>query len=1087
MKTKTLILSLCCLLILVLISVPRAYGGEMSSLFTQMEQSVDCRALDVVILIDQSDSMFDTNDRTGNRFDAAKTIVQVLGNHAVWLCLDQNVQHRVAVVGFGDIQLDYADSGDELADDPFSQDTRVYLEDQIVPPVNSFENWKEDRAEVERKIETGERDRLGATDHKAALQRARVILESWQTNPLPGAPRRQAIILITDGEPCLITRGCGEVGDYDIQPDLDSIAELTDPRDNDFPWRGTDNPNSVHISLIAMSRRTGPFPEAFFRTWEAVTQGHGGDVYPANDINTNLNTIVTDILNPVIGSGLEPVPCETDIWVNPYIDNLIVLYAFSLADNLADVESAVITIDTGENVIEVQGGDSGSSDVTIAQYVQDERNEYYIFSRPIPGRYRVSLPGPGTCQSELDIRLDKDSVVFEVETPTSTSTYPAVEPPNPIAAEKFRVHVFETRGDGLGRELLEEFPQYPLIIDATVASDDGPYTKSLLLQRVDTGVYESTEYIPAPVAGGYSWTLTATVKNPNPEAEALEVFSTSGRYAASAVEPFGFEIAAPVDGSEHLLGTNLLGQPQPRKIPVLVTLVNKNGQPVDANDYLTKTDGLFQASLIKGTSVIESIPLSLQPGSGGKFYGEFANSSSGTVVEEGDYRIEVKAQWSADHYNSLKYLTITNTQVTNIHQFSFDYFEFPEEILLIEDAPRKPLRIVVKVTGEGGGNPQQLLEAAIPNLTASLIKEQGNVVSQSAFHLEGNLLIAELESGNPDPLAFSPGCYLVVVEQNISSREEILSAKVCMIEVKALIAAIEEPEMAIYTLHPLLQWFPPVEPVPLSVVVFAKADPQTPLNPAEVLATGHNGLFSGELMETCNTAHPINFVADQEGARFVAQWPEDADSQGTYTLRVSWIEDAMQKVWLPAEPLTLQTQFSRDDSLLHQPWALLALSLLILLLLGCMVWYYYARGPLAGAFLEFKRGNYLIANQDVFSCLNRRRFKRKVDLVLGENDVLTTLAVRLEEPEMENARIAAEVTLAWQPEESDSGDGDIVIVIEEGEELTIFDDLTMVLQKRPQGVCLAAWLVLLMPVAAWLGTFGWLYFNSLNSIITCSP
>ena len=106
-----------------------------------------CTAIDLVVVIDQSDSMFITNDKNGRRFDAAKTIVNYLGNHATWLCPEQEIQHRVAVIGFGDRSIYVAD--DEGEDNPYRQDIAIYLPPTTIPQDVDFasdtelrEAWK---------------------------------------------------------------------------------------------------------------------------------------------------------------------------------------------------------------------------------------------------------------------------------------------------------------------------------------------------------------------------------------------------------------------------------------------------------------------------------------------------------------------------------------------------------------------------------------------------------------------------------------------------------------------------------------------------------------------------------------------------------------------------------------------------------------------------------------------------------------------------------------------------------------------------------------------------------------------------------
>ena len=103
-----------------------------------------------------------------------------------------------------------------------------------------------------------------------------------------------------------------------------------------------------------------------------------------------------------------------------------------------------------------------------------------------------------------------------------------------------------------------------------------------------------------------------------------------------------------------------------------------------------------------------------------------------------------------------------------------------------------------------------------------------------------------------------------------------------------------------------------------------------------------------------------------------------------------------------------------------------------------------------------------------------------MDIVLAENAIIAILKIRPVKPKIEGARVAVDATIIWQENNEED-----VLTIEEGEELTIFGDLTVGLHKRDKGVCWTAWLLLLAPIATWLGAFSWLYFNSLSAIVTC--
>lgn len=147
------------------------------------------------------------------------------------------------------------------------------------------------------------------------------ILSDWRGQPLGEVSRRQAVIMLTDGEPCVANRGCPPQT-YSLTVDLmDDLADITDQFGDEFPYYGLGNPESVYISTILLSRRSQR--DTSWDTWEEITQQHGGNIYPV--ISSSLLTkVINDALDPVTGSGREPLECGDPKWIEPYLDNVII-------------------------------------------------------------------------------------------------------------------------------------------------------------------------------------------------------------------------------------------------------------------------------------------------------------------------------------------------------------------------------------------------------------------------------------------------------------------------------------------------------------------------------------------------------------------------------------------------------------------------------------------------------------------------------------------------------------------------------------------------------------------------------------------
>ncbi|MFT5196407.1 MAG: hypothetical protein ACI85U_003439, partial [Candidatus Promineifilaceae bacterium] len=244
------------------------------------QESADCNPTDIVILIDESGSMYTTNDKGGNRFAAARTIVDTLANHAIWLCAEDGIQHRIAVVGFGD-RSKRAKVTDGT-DNPYLQDVSIYQESTLLPEsigsvesTDHFKDWELQRSLIREQLSANRFETLGATDHLSAFKQARAILDEWQINPLGTDVRRQAVFLLTDGSPCRLSHGCWDSESEDWESSGDPLAtkeisELLDRSESVFPFRGENNPESVHISVVLLSESSAVISKS--RTiWEPIT------------------------------------------------------------------------------------------------------------------------------------------------------------------------------------------------------------------------------------------------------------------------------------------------------------------------------------------------------------------------------------------------------------------------------------------------------------------------------------------------------------------------------------------------------------------------------------------------------------------------------------------------------------------------------------------------------------------------------------------------------------------------------------------------------------------------------------------------
>lgn len=664
-----------------------------------------CRPIDIVILLDQSESMYGSaannlsgNDIEGQRFIASGTIVDYLANHAIWLCSEEGIQHRIAVVGFGDL----AASSQNGPDNPYIEDTKIYLEPTSIPAGNPagkdqsqvLEEWKQQRENIIASIDAGQGDNLGATDHRSAFMVAKDILAEWQEDSLGDQPRRQAVIMLTDGEPCVANRGCPPQT-YSLTMELmNELQEMTSSTGDDFPFFGAENPESVYISALLLSRR--PDGDVSWDKWEEITQIHGGDIYTTTN-SALLTKEINDALDPITGSGREPLDCGEPKWVQPYLDNVIVFYAFPTQAEPAG--AAVITIDADNEQYGIQGGTPITGNLTIDDYLTFRGNERYVFNSPIPGLYRVFVPNLSDCTDELSLKVESAPVSGEVIEPKPDSIFPAaVDPPYYSDALHSRF-VLEMR-DKNGQPL-QEIAGYPLAVQAVVqhGSDEKTYT----LEKVpgEDGRYESA-IIETPLPGKYTWELSATVRSPNPEEGSIEIFKDNGSFEASPVELLIFTIDTPADGYTGAInrvdGTSRIPEP----LDIAVTVINADGDDVDVTQILEDWDSLFTAQLSDGANIFETISLQLDPTSKNHFTGQFSNGSVDNVYESGTHIVQVTADWGGkDNYDELTYAPALNEASVTIEQYEIVPLQL--EMILPDSAPlhkrENPLTMLLKQNG----------------------------------------------------------------------------------------------------------------------------------------------------------------------------------------------------------------------------------------------------------------------------------------------------------------------------------------------------------------------------------------------------
>lgn len=675
-RLAMIMISMLLSVILLLLLFPTPILAEQPLLQTNPAEA--CNALDLVVLVDQSASMRN-NDSRGLRIESAKSIIQQLGDQAVLLCPDQNVHHRIAVYGFGDVSS-FSPSG-SAPDNDYQEDVREYLPPQSLPPDNeNWNTWSPDREVFLEVLSNFGGDNLAFTDHASALMTARDVLESWGAGneDLGDAPRKRAIILITDGEACTGSGGCSTNPDayvFDRSTYMSELVAQFSPQGTALPWNGPDDPNGIFLSLIVLADsntsfnyRTSP---VFRNNWEQIV-GERGDIFDTNDANLDLDEGVLELLEPLMGRGLVRQRCEEPVWVVPYRDSSLILYITRTgAEEDVEPEDVVVRLITpgneaGEEVTLIRNAvvsDGITQTLTVDSGIDHTLagiSDYYVFQRPLPGKYFVEVDAEQAdiCE-DISVYSSSGGVKATVTNPTSdTPFFQVSEPPfyiaadrTPGASERIRVQVEDQEGP------LVEHSMYPLQLTAVISNALG-HEQVLNLSRVDepgqAGVYESDSFVETPDEGEYSWVVVGEVAHSDPRRdEMVQVFGSlpTGTFNVAPVDEFNFVIEEPHSGASFEANAVNAGQQVPKPISVSVATTDQDGVPLNIDEVFSRADGILEANLYDGSEqLLETIPLLPSDTDPAKFVGEFTNTNNGAIREPGIYAIEIAStQEQADY------------------------------------------------------------------------------------------------------------------------------------------------------------------------------------------------------------------------------------------------------------------------------------------------------------------------------------------------------------------------------------------------------------------------------------------------------
>lgn len=558
--------------------------------------SPECWPLDIVILVDQSVSMFmyHTNDGVdqwvadpgtatvdqgpsdpnGYRYRAVEEVLRRLVANRQEEC--SQAVHRLAVLQWGStvkevLPLIEINLGS-------SQDPRQWLQpylDQIY-------------ANSDDPTQTG-------TDPKQAFEAARILLDNAPELETPEGygERRQAVIMVTDGYPTM---------NQGATVQKKKIPEYMQDVFYDFERNATSWQNyRVYVLALEASRQFLNEPGAsgiLANDFRTIATEHGGKLFDRAYTEQTIPAFLSDIVADLFGRPGQVITCGDVFYVDPYLQKIEFLFFRAQGENrpitLVKLDEA-----TNEIVYEVTGSQEtvnnpqrmGRMQFLSELYEDLEFQTKYIFDLPVPGAWRFDIQGLSSteCQALIEARAQPLNAQLILKTPSRGGVIPVNAAP-PYYSEwspKYEFALMTVDGDYVAQN-----PDYPLTVQIDVQYPaDKPLPSDLDLNPVNlvqnaSGVWMSeNSYVMTPVEGNYSVLVTGTALSGD-RTQKKDLFTLSQDFEAKLVDFLKLNVTLtgaefqpngmafmPCNTIENGIETNL-------PLEISASLVNQKGELV---------------------------------------------------------------------------------------------------------------------------------------------------------------------------------------------------------------------------------------------------------------------------------------------------------------------------------------------------------------------------------------------------------------------------------------------------------------------------------------------------------------------------
>ncbi|MBI3241789.1 MAG: VWA domain-containing protein [Chloroflexi bacterium] len=616
------------------------------------EQQAACWGLDLIILVDQSYSMFATvdentgesltpSDPLGYRYEAVKDLLERLIDNRLDVCPE--ALHRIGVLAFGDTPKPVLSDGNVLTDIDVtaSTDLNIWLQEYF-----------------ERIDEAGKDRSQSLTDPRSAFQKADLIFRESQELPDPPnyAPRRHAVVMITDGTPT-------GIGQFDVGNYMCSLArDLNQPTWSDRSiWvvamtAGVTQSNR-YLDQVGCGESLGD-------DWRSIAKVHGGQVIVQPYNEQALQASIRVIVDNELGQAGEPISCGEIFYVDPYLQSLQLVFfrskELTTKVKLVKLDEQGNTIYKFSNGVEERLAPALLGDMQLSKYAEKRNREEIVFDFPAPGAWRFEVESLSTEECQRRYQAVKAQAVAEATlgSPKPSGSgflaqqfdapYYDIDDPIPFVVRLKSDKGVPIKYDDKGNYPLTVVANLALPADALLPSDfQAPGEVELYYsgERSEWSSAHPTDpsksvYAVAPVEGTYSLNITGTTVGGNGEI-GYQAFSQTLTYTVKKLERFSFSVESPANG--ETLPCNNVQEGQLVNIPIQVSIQVRGDDGTLSSNYINSDlEQAFQAKALNANGEPLGVPIFLKPqGDTGIFVAELLDDQIGGVACEG-MRVQVQ-------------------------------------------------------------------------------------------------------------------------------------------------------------------------------------------------------------------------------------------------------------------------------------------------------------------------------------------------------------------------------------------------------------------------------------------------------------